>query len=123
MELLTCSRGSTVEVQWIDLADAERNRLRELGIREGAVLHIVNCGAFGAKVVALGADRFAIDGQTCACIAVVPQAVEQNMAMIGSADVASRKDQSILGQISKQAQTPHRHLLRLHRANSIPART
>jgi len=89
MDLLTCSRGSTVEVQWIDLDDNERTRLRELGIREGAVLHVVNCGAAGTKVVALGADRFAIDGQTCACIAVVPQAKAQNVALVGGQDLAA----------------------------------
>ena len=79
--------GSAVEVRWIDLDDGERNLLRELGIREGAVLHIVNCGASGARVVALGSDRFAIDGHTCACIAVLPQSATDNTALVGSADL------------------------------------
>jgi len=87
MDLRGCVTGSAVEVRWIDLDEDERNRLRELGIREGAVLHVVNCGAFGSKVVALGSDRFAIDGRTCACIAVLPQGTGKNANLIGSLDL------------------------------------
>ena len=84
MNLRVCPIGSAVEVRWIDLEDGERTRLRELGIREGALLHVVNCGAFGAKVVALGSDRFAIDGRTCACIAVIPH---DEHVVVGSLDL------------------------------------
>jgi len=70
MDLGICPIGSAVKVRSLDLDDEERSRMRELGIREGAVLHVVNCGAFGSKVVAIGSDRFAIDGRTCACIMV-----------------------------------------------------
>jgi len=87
MDLRGCRQGSAVEVRWIDLDEGERNRLRELGIREGALLHVVNCGAFGAKVVALGADRFAIDGGTCACITVVPQDSGEDVAVVGTRDL------------------------------------
>lgn len=90
MELRLCPIGSAVEVRWLDLDADEQLRMRELGIREGALLHVVNCGAYGSKVVAIGADRFAIDGRTCACIAVVPQ--DENVAIVGSADLARSKD-------------------------------
>ncbi|WP_050758186.1 FeoA family protein [Xylanimonas cellulosilytica] len=72
MNLRRCTAGTAAEVRWIDLADDERARLRELGLREGAVVHVVHCGAFGGRVVAVGADRFAIDGRTCSCIDVTP---------------------------------------------------
>jgi len=86
VELRLCPAGSAVEVRWLDLDADEQLRMRELGIREGALLHVVNCGASGSKVVAIGSDRFAIDGRTCACIAVVPQG--ENVAIVGSADLA-----------------------------------
>jgi len=85
MDLGICPTGSAVRVRWVDLDDGERARLRELGIREGAVLHVVNCGAFGARVVAIGSDRFAIDGRTCACIAVIPH--DDDAAVVGSQDL------------------------------------
>ncbi|QAY62863.1 ferrous iron transport protein A [Xylanimonas allomyrinae] len=72
MDLRLCPAGTSAEVRWVDLDDEERTRLRELGLREGAVVHVVHCGAFGSRVVAVGADRFAIDGRTCACIGVDP---------------------------------------------------
>jgi ferrous iron transport protein A len=62
--------GDAVRVEWIDLPESERTRLRELGISQGSTLHVVQCGAFGARVVAVGSDRFAIDGDTCRCISV-----------------------------------------------------
>lgn len=85
MNLGICPIGSAVTVRWIDLDDDERTRMRELGIREGAVLHVVNCGAFGSRVVAVGSDRFAIDGRTCACIAVIRH--DDDGAVVGSRDL------------------------------------
>lgn len=85
VDLRLCPAGSAVEVRWLDLDDDERARMRELGIREGALLHVINCGAFGAKVVAIGSDRFAIDGRTCACIAVATP--DANSAVVGSLDL------------------------------------
>ncbi|WP_425956940.1 FeoA family protein [Xylanimonas sp. McL0601] len=72
MDLRLCPAGTAAEVRWVDLDEDERARLRELGLREGAVVHVVHCGAFGGRVIAVGSDRFAIDGRTCACIGVVP---------------------------------------------------
>gem|GEM_PF-940011 len=86
MDLRLCPIGSAVEVRWLDLDADEQQRMRELGIREGTLLHVVNCGAFGSKVVAVGADRFAIDGRTCACIAVIPH--DEDSDVVGSKDLA-----------------------------------
>jgi len=90
MDLGICPIGSAVTVRWIDLDDDERARMRELGIREGAVLHVVNCGAFGSRVVAVGSDRFAIDGRTCACIAVIRH--DDDGAVVGSRDIIVGND-------------------------------
>ncbi|MDR2703785.1 MAG: ferrous iron transport protein A [Cellulomonadaceae bacterium] len=87
MELRLCPLGSAVEVSWLDLNADERARMRELGIREGTVIHVVNCGAFGSKVIAIGADRFAIDGRTCACISVIPH--NEDSTVVGSKDLAT----------------------------------
>ncbi len=45
-------------------------RLAELGVRPGGAIRVVQAAAHGAKVVALGADRFALDGATCRGIEV-----------------------------------------------------
>ncbi|MDR2722394.1 MAG: ferrous iron transport protein A [Cellulomonadaceae bacterium] len=70
MELRKCPAGTATRVRWVDLEGTERDRLRELGVREGALVHVIHCGAFGGRVIAVGSDRFAIDGKTCACIDV-----------------------------------------------------
>jgi ferrous iron transport protein A len=72
MELRLCPAGTAARVSWIDVQDEERTRMRELGLAEGSVVHVIHCGAFGSRVVAVGADRFAVDGRTCACIGVEP---------------------------------------------------
>jgi ferrous iron transport protein A len=55
------------------LDDATRRRLRELGLSLGARVRVVQRGAFGGRVVAVGADRFALDGRTCRSLEVVPE--------------------------------------------------
>jgi ferrous iron transport protein A len=57
-------------VRSIDLDEAESARLRTLGLREGAIVHVIHWGAFGGRVIAIGSDRLAIDGRTCAAIGV-----------------------------------------------------
>ena len=61
-----------MQVTWVDLSDLERDHLADLGVREGALVHVVQCGAFGGRVIAVGSDRIAIDGATSACIGVTP---------------------------------------------------
>ncbi|MDR0482079.1 MAG: ferrous iron transport protein A [Cellulomonadaceae bacterium] len=70
MELQLCPAGTEATVEWVNLEPDERQRLRELGIAEGATVHVIHCGMFGSRVIAVGSDRFAIDGKTCACIQV-----------------------------------------------------
>lgn len=76
MDLRLCPTGTPAEVSWVDLDDDARARLREIGLREGAVVHVIHCGAFGNRVIAVGSDRIALDGRTCACIGVTPLVAE-----------------------------------------------
>jgi ferrous iron transport protein A len=62
--------GRVVDVQ---LDAGLRLRLGEMGLRNGALLQVTQNAAFGGRVVAVGADRFAVDGHTCAQIRVEPQ--------------------------------------------------
>lgn len=57
-------------VERLDLAPDLRHRFGELGLRVGVTLTITHRGAFGGRVLALGADRFALDAATCARIHV-----------------------------------------------------
>jgi ferrous iron transport protein A len=52
----------------VDLEHSTRLRLSELGLRVGAIVWVTHRAAFGGRVVAIGADRFAVDGRTCARI-------------------------------------------------------
>ena len=58
----------------VDLDQSHRLRLGELGLRAGAVLRVTHRAAFGGRVVAIGADRFAVDAATCARIEMVEAA-------------------------------------------------
>ncbi|MFF1530850.1 ferrous iron transport protein A [Cellulomonas sp. NPDC058312] len=57
-------------VRAVGLEPAHRLRLAELGIRPGARLRVTHRAAFGGRVLAVGADRFALDATTCARIQV-----------------------------------------------------
>lgn len=70
MDLGSCTPGDVVRVTDVRLDDGMRRRCRELGLRPGVVVHVTHRAAFGGRVVAVGADRFAIDGRTCACVLV-----------------------------------------------------
>jgi ferrous iron transport protein A len=54
----------------VGLDPVHRLRLAELGIRPGARLRVTHRAAFGGRVLAVGADRFALDAATCARIQV-----------------------------------------------------
>lgn len=75
VELSGVPTGQTARVTGIDLDDGPRARLRELGLRSGGELTVTHRGAFGGLVVAVGADRFALDARTAARIRVTPPAV------------------------------------------------
>ena len=93
MNLSLCPVGSAVVVRSLDLDPGERTRLAELGIREDAVVHVIRCAAFGGRVIAVGADRFAIDGRTCACIDVTP--MTDVSPLVGVAPVVSTEEISL----------------------------
>lgn len=57
-------------VTGVDLPDTQRLRMAEMGLRLGTVLHVTHRAAFGGRVVAIGADRFAVDAVTCSAITV-----------------------------------------------------
>ncbi|GEL95271.1 hypothetical protein CCO02nite_19290 [Cellulomonas composti] len=54
----------------VDLDDPVRRRFRTLGLAPGAVVQVTHRGAFGGRVVGVGADRLAIDAGTCRRVAV-----------------------------------------------------
>ncbi|GAB2472872.1 FeoA family protein [Xylanimonas ulmi] len=70
MDLRACPTDRLAVVRTVGLIDDDRLRLRNLGVREGAVVEVVNRSPFGACVLALGADRVALDAATCARIEV-----------------------------------------------------
>ena len=70
MDLMSCSRGLTVRVVEVDVAPDIRLRLREIGLRPGTLARVTHTGAFGGRVIGLGADRFAVDAATCRRIEV-----------------------------------------------------
>lgn len=76
MNLAQLPLNRTARVVGVDLpADGSvRFRLRELGLRDGAQLRVTHKAAFGGRVVALGADRLAVDARTCAHVEVRPDA-------------------------------------------------
>jgi ferrous iron transport protein A len=45
-----------------------RLRMREIGLRPGAVVRVVQCAGFGGRVVACGHQRFALDAATAAAL-------------------------------------------------------
>lgn len=73
MELRECADGDPVRVVAVRLDAGTRRRFRELGLAAGARVRVVQRGAFGGRVVAVGADRFALDARTCRAVEVVPE--------------------------------------------------
>lgn len=84
MELAQLAVGSTARIAALDVgAGSDLSlRLRELGLRPGAVVQVVNRAAFGGRVLAMcapdgargagGTARLGIDGRTARAIQVVP---------------------------------------------------
>jgi len=65
MDLGSWPTDTEARVVAVDLEHAPRLRLSELGLRAGAIVRVTHRAAFGGRVVAIGADRFAVDGRTC----------------------------------------------------------
>lgn len=72
MNLNALPRGTHGRIETIAVDSGTRLRLSELGLRPGALVKVTHRAAFGGRVVAVGADRFAVDGKTCAQIDVSP---------------------------------------------------
>lgn len=74
MELAQLPLGHTARVVDVDpgLGPGVCLRLRELGLRDGVMLQVTHCAAFGGRVIGIGADRFALDALTCASITICP---------------------------------------------------
>lgn len=70
VELSGVPTGRSVRVVRVDLDDGPRGRLRELGLRPGGDVRVTHRGAFGGLVLAVGADRFAVDARTASSIRV-----------------------------------------------------
>jgi ferrous iron transport protein A len=45
-------------------------RMREIGLRPGGTVRVIQRAAFGGRLIAAGAGRLALDGATAACVDV-----------------------------------------------------
>ncbi|MFI2755098.1 ferrous iron transport protein A [Cellulomonas sp. P22] len=72
MNLAEWPVGACARVVAVDAEQSMRLRMSELGLRAGAVLHVTQRAAFGGRVVAIGAQRFAVDSQTATRIEIAP---------------------------------------------------
>lgn len=70
MDLAHWPTGTDARVLAVDVGAAARLRVGELGLRPGAVVRVTHRAAFGGRVVAIGAQRFAVDAATCARVVV-----------------------------------------------------
>lgn len=72
MELGACRAGAVARIVRVDVDPAARLRFGELGLRAGAWVQVTHDVGAQGRVVAVGADRFALDAATCARISVEP---------------------------------------------------
>lgn len=72
MNLTSLAPGADAHVTRVLLDPGTCLRLGELGIRAGALVRVSQRAAFGGRVLAVGADRFALDSRTCGLIEVEP---------------------------------------------------
>jgi ferrous iron transport protein A len=70
MQLHTCAPGAEVEVVALGLHESAQLRAGELGLRVGSRVRVLHRGPLGARVIALGGSRLAIDGATAAGVEV-----------------------------------------------------
>lgn len=72
MDLACCAAGTCARIVGVDVEPGMCLRLRELGLRPGAYVEVTHDAGRQGRVLALGAERFALDARTCALIAVEP---------------------------------------------------
>lgn len=70
MDLASWGTGAPARIVDVDVADRAGLRLRELGLRPGVVVGVTHDVGRQGRVVAVGAERFALDLDTCARIRV-----------------------------------------------------
>ncbi|HUX71452.1 MAG TPA: FeoA family protein [Cellulomonadaceae bacterium] len=85
MTLRDTPEGAHVRLTRLRLSEAVTFRLREMGLRPGAVARVVLHTAFGGRVVAVAGTRYAIDARTAALIDVEPIGSLDADAIAGSA--------------------------------------
>ena len=88
MTLRDIPEGAHVRLTGLRLSDEVTLRLREMGLRPGAVARVIQHAAFGGRVVAIAGSRYAIDAQTATLIDVEP------IKPIGSPDAHAAADSS-----------------------------
>ncbi|AEE46419.1 FeoA family protein [Cellulomonas fimi] len=72
MDLTGAPTRSLLRVVHLGVDGRAGLRLRELGLRPGAVVEVTHDARAQGRVVAVGAERFALDRHTCTRIAVEP---------------------------------------------------
>ncbi len=72
MNLARCGEGTAARIVEVDVEPGMCLRLGELGLRPGALVEVTHDGGRQGRVLAVGAERFALDARTCALIAVEP---------------------------------------------------
>ena len=70
VNLTECDAGARATIVGLDVPDRAGFRLRELGLRPGAVVEVTHDAGPMGRVVAVGAERFALDLPTCASVRV-----------------------------------------------------
>ncbi|GIG20792.1 hypothetical protein Cch01nite_15160 [Cellulomonas chitinilytica] len=70
MDLTQCDPGARATIVAVDVPATAGLRLRELGLRPGAVVEVTHDVGATGRVVAVGAERFALDLPTCASVRV-----------------------------------------------------
>ncbi len=75
MLLSEAAIGSHHTIRSVDLPEAHRHRLAVMGIRPGATLRVSLSAGVNGRVLAIGADRIALDTAACGRIGVVPAGV------------------------------------------------
>jgi ferrous iron transport protein A len=70
MHLTDVALNAPVKVTLVDLPHEHEQRLAALGVGRGATVRVTHRAGFGGRVLAVGADRIALDAATCGRIAV-----------------------------------------------------
>ncbi len=65
VDLASCPARTHVRILAVDVPGAAGLRLRELGLRPGALVEVTHDVRAQGRVVAVGAERFAVDRPTC----------------------------------------------------------